>query len=240
MSDEPTLAGVLAARLPTDYSRRKFFRLLAAAGLTSPLVGGRWVGAAAAAGDSLSTPRKFMNSFYTLNNDYFNEMDQGATQAAAKLNITESREINNADVNVQKGHIENPQISASTGSRWSRRPKVQRSTSFGSSIAEFWRRIEMRQVEYDSIDPALKRYRTTDDRRGDSKVHRHRISEQNLARLEHFVHDVALQGDMGRNLELRDEAIELGIDHWVRQRFDRPYPDTVTLLERNGHEGVAS
>ena len=48
-----------------------------------------------------------MDSFYTLNNDYFNEMDQGATQAAAKLNITESREINNADVNVQKGHIEN-------------------------------------------------------------------------------------------------------------------------------------
>jgi hypothetical protein len=41
MSDEPTLAEVLAARLPTDYSRRKLFRLLAAAGLTSPLVGGR-------------------------------------------------------------------------------------------------------------------------------------------------------------------------------------------------------
>ena len=34
-------------------------------------------------------------------------MDQGATAAAAALNITESREINNADVNVQKGHVEN-------------------------------------------------------------------------------------------------------------------------------------
>jgi hypothetical protein len=39
-----------------------------------------------------------------------------------------------------------------------------------------------------------------------------------------------------RNLELRDEATELGIDHWVRQRFDRPYPDTVTLLERNSRK----
>src|SRR5580692_11043179 len=64
-------------------------------------------GSALAGGNPLATPRKFMDSFYTLNNDYFNEMDQGATQAAAKLNITESREINNADVNVQKGHIEN-------------------------------------------------------------------------------------------------------------------------------------
>jgi ribose transport system substrate-binding protein len=58
-------------------------------------------GTAAAGGDPLSTPRKFMDSFYTLSNDYFNEMNQGATQAAAKLNISESREINNADVNVQ-------------------------------------------------------------------------------------------------------------------------------------------
>jgi ribose transport system substrate-binding protein len=58
-------------------------------------------GTAAAAGDPLSTPRKFMDSFYTLNNDYFKEMNQGATQAAAKLNISESREINNVDVNVQ-------------------------------------------------------------------------------------------------------------------------------------------
>jgi ABC-type sugar transport system substrate-binding protein len=31
-----------------------------------------------------------MDSFYTLNNDYFNEMDQGAAAAAAALNITES------------------------------------------------------------------------------------------------------------------------------------------------------
>jgi ribose transport system substrate-binding protein len=96
MSANPTLAQLLGKRLPNDHSRRKFFRLLAAAGLASPLVGGRWAGTAAAAGDPLSTPRKFMDSFYTLNNDYFNEMDQGATQAAAKLNITESREINNA------------------------------------------------------------------------------------------------------------------------------------------------
>ncbi len=42
-----------------------------------------------------------MDSFYTLNNDYFKEMNQGATQAAAKLNISESREINNVDLNVQ-------------------------------------------------------------------------------------------------------------------------------------------
>src|ERR1700691_1058428 len=101
MRAEPTLAEILAARFRTDYSRRKFFRLLAAAGLVSPLVGGRWAATAAASGDPLSTPRKFMDSFYTLNNDYFNEMDQGATQAAAKLNISESREINNVDVNVQ-------------------------------------------------------------------------------------------------------------------------------------------
>jgi ribose transport system substrate-binding protein len=107
MSANPTLAQLLGRRLPNDYSRRKFFRLLAAAGLASPIVGAQWAGTAAAAGDPLSTPRKFMDSFYTLNNDYFNEIDQGATAAAAALNITESREINNADVNVQKGHVEN-------------------------------------------------------------------------------------------------------------------------------------
>jgi ribose transport system substrate-binding protein len=103
---EPTHAEILAARLPNDYSRRKFFRLLAVAGLVTPFAGERWIGPALAA-DPLATPRKFMDSFYTLNNDYFNEMDQGATAAAAALNITESREINNADVNVQKGHVEN-------------------------------------------------------------------------------------------------------------------------------------
>jgi ribose transport system substrate-binding protein len=97
----------LSDRLPTGGSRRKFFQLLAAAGLATPLLGRRWASSAAAAGDPLATPRKFMDSFYTLNNDYFNEMDQGTTAAAGALNITESREINNADVNVQKGHVEN-------------------------------------------------------------------------------------------------------------------------------------
>jgi ABC-type sugar transport system substrate-binding protein len=85
-------------------------------------------GTAAAAGDPLSTPRKFMDSFYTLNNDYFKEMNQGATQAAAKLNIGESREINNVDVNVNRGTSKTRQISASMESQWSRRPKVRRST----------------------------------------------------------------------------------------------------------------
>jgi hypothetical protein len=47
-------------------------------------------GSALAGGNPLATPRKFMDSFYTLNNDYFNEMDQGAAAAAAALNITES------------------------------------------------------------------------------------------------------------------------------------------------------
>jgi ABC-type sugar transport system substrate-binding protein len=85
-------------------------------------------GTAAAAGDPLSTPRKFMDSFYTLNNDYFKEMNQGATQAAAKLNISESHEINNVDVNVTRGTSKTRQISASMESQWSRRPKVRRST----------------------------------------------------------------------------------------------------------------
>jgi ribose transport system substrate-binding protein len=63
MRAEPTLAEILADRLPSGYSRRKFFRLLAAAGLASPLVGGRWAGSAAAAGNPLATPRKFMDFF---------------------------------------------------------------------------------------------------------------------------------------------------------------------------------
>jgi hypothetical protein len=83
------------------------------------------------------------------------------------------------------------------------------------------------------LTPALKSYRTTDDRGGDLKVRRQWVSEQNFPRLERFAHDVALQGGMGRNLQLRDEAVELGIDLCMRQRFDRPCPNTIALLERN-------
>ena len=109
METEPTLAEILADKMGDRRSRREFFRVLAAAGLSVPLYTGRsWAAdTAGAASKFLATRRKFMDSFYTLNNDYFNEMDQGATQAAEVLNIAESREINNGDVNVQKGHVEN-------------------------------------------------------------------------------------------------------------------------------------
>lgn len=100
---------ILASRLRSGPTRRRFLGGIALAGLAGHLgVDASWAAEADAAGSAaLSTRRKFMDSFYTLNNDYFNEMDQGATLAASKLNIAETREINNADVNVQKGHVEN-------------------------------------------------------------------------------------------------------------------------------------
>lgn len=108
MQDEPTLAEILADKLNSDRSRRDFFRLLAAAGLVAPMVmGSGMTRRALAAADPLQTPHNFMDSFYTLNNDYFNAMNRGARAAAAKLNITSSREINNGDVNIQKSHVEN-------------------------------------------------------------------------------------------------------------------------------------
>jgi ribose transport system substrate-binding protein len=108
MRAEPTLAELLANKMGSERSRREFFKLLAAAGLAAPLAtAGGYALADDAAPNPLATRRKFMDSFYTLNNDYFNACDQGATLAAERLNIAESREINNGDVNVQKGHVEN-------------------------------------------------------------------------------------------------------------------------------------
>ena len=103
MRDNIALAQLLARELNGDTSRREFFRLLIAAGLLPIAL----KGSAYAAEDILSKPLNFMDSFYTLNNDYFNQMDAGANAAAAILNITETRELNNGDVNVQKSHVEN-------------------------------------------------------------------------------------------------------------------------------------
>ena len=105
------------------------------------------------------------------------------------------------------------------------------------AIAELWRRVEIRRVKYDSIGLMPECYWTAGDRTRDLKVRGGRISEQNLARLEPFAHDVTLQGDMRRDLQLRDEAVEPGIDLRMRQRFDCPYPNTIALLERNGRKG---
>jgi ribose transport system substrate-binding protein len=95
------LAQILARELNNETSRREFFRLLVAAGLLPIALRG------ARAEDILKKPLNFMDSFYTLNNDYFNQMDAGANAAATVLNITETRELNNGDVNVQKSHVEN-------------------------------------------------------------------------------------------------------------------------------------
>ncbi|RUY32322.1 hypothetical protein EN981_30990, partial [Mesorhizobium sp. M7A.F.Ca.CA.001.13.2.1] len=105
MRNDVALAELLASKMEGGRSRREFFKLLAAAGLAVPLMG-----RSAYAADSAGILKKrlnFMDSFYTLNNDYFNQMDSGAGQAAAVLNIAESRELNNGDVNVQKSHVEN-------------------------------------------------------------------------------------------------------------------------------------
>jgi ribose transport system substrate-binding protein len=108
MNDQPTLAGILYDKLNGDRSRRDFMRLLAAAGLAAPLVAGKgFASHALAATDPLATPHNFMDSFYTLNNEYFSAMNRGARAAAEKFNITSSREINNGDVNIQKSHVEN-------------------------------------------------------------------------------------------------------------------------------------
>lgn len=106
MRDRVALAELLASKMDGGRSRREFFKMLAAAGLAVPLLKGSRAYAADAA-DALKTRLNFMDSFYTLNNDYFNQMDHGAGQAAAVLNIEESRELNNGDVNVQKSHVEN-------------------------------------------------------------------------------------------------------------------------------------
>ncbi len=108
MEEQRALVEMLATQMEDARSRRKFLQLLAGLGLAIPL--SMHAAEAASAVDAkkiLSKRLKFMDSFYTLNNDYFNEMDMGAIQAAATLNIKESREINNADVNVQKSHVEN-------------------------------------------------------------------------------------------------------------------------------------
>lgn len=101
MSDNTALVQLLARELNGETSRRQFFRILAAAGLLPVALRGAY------AEDILKKPLTFMDSFYTLNNDYFNQMDSGANAAASVLNITETRELNNGDVNVQKSHVEN-------------------------------------------------------------------------------------------------------------------------------------
>ncbi|MBN9023748.1 MAG: sugar ABC transporter substrate-binding protein [Rhizobiales bacterium] len=110
MRNDTRLAELLASQMDSKHSRRKFLQALAVLGLATPLTLREIIAARAENADAaaiLANPHNFMNSFYTLNNDYFNQMDQGAGQAAAALNITESREINNGDVNVQKAHVEN-------------------------------------------------------------------------------------------------------------------------------------
>ena len=108
MEEQQALAELLASQMDDARSRRQFFKILGAMGLAIPLTSrGARADMPVDAKSILSKRHKFMDSFYTLNNDYFNEMDQGAMQAAAALNIKETREINNADVNVQKGHVEN-------------------------------------------------------------------------------------------------------------------------------------
>ena len=110
MRNDTRLAELLAAEMGGKHSRRKFLQALAVLGLATPLTLREIYGARAESADIagiLANKHNFMNSFYTLNNDYFNQMDQGAGQAAAVLNISKSREINNGDVNVQKAHVEN-------------------------------------------------------------------------------------------------------------------------------------
>ena len=107
MHDNQALAELLASRMDAGRSRRDFFKLLAVAGLIAPIAGRSAYAANPAASDILKKKLKFMDSFYTLNNDYFHQMDSGAGRAAALLNISESRELNNGDVNIQKSHVEN-------------------------------------------------------------------------------------------------------------------------------------
>src|SRR3984885_14168095 len=107
MRDNGALAELLASKMDGGRTRREFFELLAAVGLAAPLVGRSNYAAADSGVAALKKRLNFMDSFYTLNNDYFHQMDNGAGQAAAVLNIAESRELNNGDVNVQKGHVEN-------------------------------------------------------------------------------------------------------------------------------------
>jgi ribose transport system substrate-binding protein len=107
MRDNGALAELLASKMDGGRTRREFFELLAAVGLAAPLVGRSTYAAADSGVAALKKRLNFMDSFYTLNNDYFHQMDNGAGQAAAVLNIAESRELNNGDVNVQKSHVEN-------------------------------------------------------------------------------------------------------------------------------------
>lgn len=110
MSDGLSPAELLESHLEGGRSRKEFLTLLAALGLAAPLAAR---GALAATGrpavkpNPLAKRRHFMNSFYTLNNDYFNFYDQGARAAAKVLNIRETREVNNFNLDVQKGHLEN-------------------------------------------------------------------------------------------------------------------------------------
>ena len=107
MRDNGALAELLASKMDGGRTRREFFELLAAVGLAAPLVGRSTYAAADSGVAALKKRLNFMDSFYTLNNDYFHQMDNGAGQAAAVLNIAVSRELNNGDVSVQKSHVEN-------------------------------------------------------------------------------------------------------------------------------------
>ena len=69
---------------------------------------------------------------------------------------------------------------------------------------------------------------------GESKVRRRRTAS--AQRLERFAHDVAMQGDVDRDLQLGDKAIEQGVDLRVEQRLDGPCPQSITLLEDDGRK----
>jgi ribose transport system substrate-binding protein len=63
--------------------------------------------AGSAAGGPLDVRRTMLNSFYTLNNIYFFNYDQGAREAAEVLNIDLHRVIDEFDISVQTAAFEN-------------------------------------------------------------------------------------------------------------------------------------
>ncbi len=111
------MAGRYQGKVPRQ-TRRDFLRLAAMGALTVPMGGllqacGSQTGATttastvAGSGNPLDVRRQMLNSFYTLNNIYFYNYDQGAREAAEALNIDLQRVVDEFDISVQTAAFEN-------------------------------------------------------------------------------------------------------------------------------------
>lgn len=102
------------AHLRLEQSRRQFLAKMFAAGFAIPF-GGTIIQACASGTSSvtitptnaLATRRIFLDSFYTLNNDYWQGWDRGSREACAKLNMEYQRVVDEFNVSVQQSAIEN-------------------------------------------------------------------------------------------------------------------------------------